>query len=92
MLTEFILYTGYIKYKHTTLDAVYLNQPTTKLCNNVCHSEIEQFDKKLNWSKESNSLTISVHRNAWAKLTATQKQNYVEYLTSRGIDRAQILL
>jgi hypothetical protein len=92
MLTEFILYTGYIKYKYTTLDAVYLNQTTTKLCNNVCHSEIEQFDKKLNWSKESSSLVISVHRNAWANLTVTQKQNYIEYLTSRGIDQAQILL
>lgn len=92
MLTEFILYSGYIKYKYTALDAVYLNQNTTKLCNNVCHSELEQFDKKLNWSKESSSLVISVHRNAWAQLTATQRQNYVEYLTSRGIDQARILL
>lgn len=92
MLTEFILYTGFVQYKHKDLNKIYLNQFQRKLCNNICHSEVRIFDKKLQMARDDRPLTIGVHRRAWSQLTQQQQQAYVDYLVSLELSWAQDLI
>lgn len=92
MLTEFILYTGFVQYKHKDLNKIYLKQFQKKLCNNICHSEVNIFDDKLQSARDDRPLTIGVHRRAWAQLTQQQQQAYVDYLVSLGLSWALDLI
>ena len=83
-LTEFILYSGYLEYKHGGFDALY--SPNYKLHNvNLCHSETGIFDSKFNTMNQPDTLTISIHRDAWSKLSNEQQQQYHTLLAKRGI-------
>ena len=92
MLTEFVLYSGFVQHKYQNLDSMYLGTDRLRLCNNICHSEVDLFDTKLNSVRDQRSLTMGVHRNAWTQLTPAQQQAYVTYLESLGLDRASMLL
>jgi hypothetical protein len=91
MLTEFVLYTAFIQYKYQELTKVYLGHNRTKLCNNICHSELKIFDIKLQQARDRRPLTVGVHRNAWRQLTEQQKQSYRDYLESVGLTTARSL-
>jgi len=91
MLTEFVLYTAFIQYKYQDLSQVYLGHNRTKLCNNICHSELKIFDIKLQHARDRRPLTVGVHRNAWRQLTEQQKQSYRDYLESIGLTTARSL-
>jgi len=88
MLTEFILYAGYLQYKFGKENLLYSSHSNIFPCN-ICHSEVDQFDQKLLNAKMAH--TVSVHRNAWTQLTADQQQTYRNFLISRGISQAKIL-
>jgi hypothetical protein len=92
MLTEFILYSGYVQYKHQDLASMYVGTNKLNVCNNVCHSEVSMFDAKLNSVLNQRTLAMGVHRNAWTQLSIEQQKAYVKYLESLGLDRASILL
>lgn len=82
MLTEFILYSGYI-HLQGGFDKLY-NVDTCEVAPvNICHSEVAAFDRK--FKEMQNSLTVSIHRNAWTNLTAEQRQQYQHFLIDRGI-------
>ena len=84
MLTEFILYSGYVISKYNTFSTLYtLDDPIIKPCN-LCHSEVESFNRK--FKEMSQSTTVSIHRNAWTHLTTDQQQQYLEFLRNRGIE------
>ena len=83
MLTEFILYSGWICYSHGSLDQVYdISQTQINPCN-LCHSEIHMFDQK--FAKMRRADTVSIHRNAWTQLTQSQQAQYTHLLRDRGI-------
>jgi hypothetical protein len=83
MLTEFILYSGWIYYNHGSLDHVYdVSNTQIKPCN-LCHSEIHMFDQK--FARMQSADTVSIHRNAWAQLTQPQQLQYTQLLHDRGI-------
>ena len=92
MLTEFILYSGYVQYQHQNLNNMYLGTNKLRLCNNICHSEVAVFDTKLKLVLDQRPLTMGVHRNAWSQLTLQQQEAYVAYLISLGITKAGILI
>jgi hypothetical protein len=92
MLTEFVLYSGYVQYKHQNLSNMYLGTNKLRLCNNICHSEVTMFDTKLKLVLDQRTLTMGVHRNAWSQLTLQQQEAYVAYLISLGITKAGILI
>jgi hypothetical protein len=92
MLTEFILYTAYIKYQYQDLSNMYKNTTQIKLCNNICHSEWQNFDNIIDQAKKQRPLTVGVHRHAWSQLTQPQKQNYIDYLCEHGITKSKKLL
>jgi hypothetical protein len=93
MVTEFILYTGYVLYRDGTLDKVYT--PTTECPYgpvNICHSEILLFDEKIKEMQSPFAVVVSIHRHAWTKLTKFQKQSFKDLLKNCGINRAMELV
>jgi hypothetical protein len=90
MVTEFILYSGYVLYKDQTMDLMYAGgRYSIGLCSNLCHTQVAQFDDK--FQDMLNSITVSIHRNAWKQLTNEQKTNYINLLYDRGITVAKTL-
>lgn len=92
MLTEFILYSGYIQYRHGSLDAVSTGDSTMSydVCN-ICHSEFERFDTKFDLADKDNILTVSIHRHTWNRLRSDQQQRYRDFLMSKNINTAATL-
>ena len=86
MITEFILYSGYVQYHCGSLDAVSTINSTISydVCN-ICHSEFEEFDTKFDSAGNTNILTVSIHRWAWNQLHADQQQRYRNFLVSKSI-------
>lgn len=83
MVTEFILYSGYVIYKYGSFDFLYdTNHCVLRPCN-ICHSEVNSFKRKFDEMQSAG--TVSIHRNAWNQLTVKQQQQYQEFLSSRGI-------
>lgn len=83
-LTEFILYSGYVMHRFGGFDGFYAPESRVHACN-ICHSEVERFDQKFAEMCEADVNTVSIHRNAWTKLTTHQQQQYQEFLKSRGV-------
>jgi hypothetical protein len=83
-LTEFILYSGYVWYRDQTFDRRYHTQSRILPCN-LCHSETGIFDSKFTEMNQPQTLTVSIHRNAWSKLSTAQQQQYHDLLAKRGI-------
>lgn len=93
MVTEFILYSGYVEYRDGTLDRLYSKEFKKRYdCCNICHSEVNEFDRKYQGMLSDNNLTVSIHRDAWAQLTLMQKELYQNLLISKGISNAKELL
>ena len=83
MLTEFILYSGWIQYKFGNFDTIYNTADSTVIPCNLCHSEVASFDRK--FKAMAVATTVSVHRRAWTQLTPLQQTQYTNFLSSRGI-------
>jgi hypothetical protein len=83
MLTEFILYSGWIQYKFGSFDSIYNTAVSAMIPCNVCHSEVPMFDTK--FAQMPQATTVSIHRRAWTQLTAQQQTQYQEFLYNRGI-------
>jgi predicted DNA-binding transcriptional regulator len=84
MLTEFILYSGWIQYQYGAFTPLYnISKFKLQPCN-LCHSEVDSFDRK--FSQMQSADAVSVHRRAWIQLTPTQQQQYTKFLASRGIE------
>ena len=84
MLTEFILYSGWIQYQYIGFDPLYnISKSDIHPCN-LCHSEVASFDRKFNEMQSAD--TVSIHRRAWTQLTPAQQTQYTEFLASRGIE------
>jgi hypothetical protein len=89
-LTEFVLYSGFVKHRFGSFDAFYSPDNAVFPCN-LCHSEVARFDAKLAEMSLPNTSTVSVHRNAWAQLVPEQQQQYRALLIQRGITQAESL-
>lgn len=88
MVTEFILYSGFVKFLCGDLSVLYSEQNKLGHVVNVSHDETEQWLSKISQMANKNAITVSVHRGAWNKLTAQQRQEYRDLLIQRGIEAA----
>ena len=92
MLTEFILYSGWIELC-SNFDSLYTNSaPDVGLLINICHSELGIADQKLKNMSMPDTMAVGVHRNAWSRFTQEQKNMYKDFLLSRSITRAKEIL
>jgi hypothetical protein len=83
MITEFILYSGYVLFSQGSFDKMYdIGQPVVVPCN-LCHSEVAEFDNK--FLQMSQATTVSIHRNAWQQMSSQQRAQYMNFLSQRGI-------
>jgi len=87
MVTEFILYVGYCKYLYGNLDNIYSQTYPYRVVN-FCHSETGIIPNKLYNMTQNDVLAVSVHRRAWAIMTAEQCDTYKKFLISRDIKTA----
>jgi hypothetical protein len=83
-LTEFVLYSGFLKHRFGGFEAFYSADNAVFPCN-ICHSEVARFDDKLAEMTQPTTNTVSIHRDAWTQITPEQQQQYRDYLISRGI-------
>jgi hypothetical protein len=83
MLTEFILYSGWIQYQYGGFAPLYDVSKSDILPCNLCHSEVASFDRKFTLMQSAD--TVSIHRRAWTQLADNQKTQYMDFLRSRGI-------
>tara|TARA_R110000772_G_scaffold49750_4_gene114529 strand:+ start:374 stop:1180 length:807 start_codon:yes stop_codon:yes gene_type:complete len=83
MLTEFILYSGWIQYKFGNFEKIYNTTNSNIFPCNLCHSEVASFDRIFKTMSEAT--TVSIHRRAWPQLTTLQQTQYIDFLASRGI-------
>ena len=91
MVTEFMLYSGFVKFLCGNLEVMYDRQNKLGGIVNVSHDETVQWLTKINQMNNRNTLTVSVHRGSWQKLTAQQRQEYRDLLIQRGIEAARDL-
>ena len=91
MVTEFILYAGFVKFLCGNLEVMYDRQNKLGSIVNVSHDETVHWLTKINQMNNRNTLTVSVHRGAWPRLTAQQRQEYRDLLLQRGIEAARDL-
>lgn len=86
-ITEFMLYAGYLQYRFGGFETFYSPDNAVHPCN-ICHSEVDQFDRKLEQMQHPDTHTVSIHRCAWAQLSDDQKQQYKNLLIDRGVTEA----
>ena len=87
-VTEFILYAGFVKFLCGDLSVLYAEHDKLGGIVNVSHDETDAWLTKISQMNRIDTLTVSVHRGAWAQLTALQRQEYKNLLISRGIEAA----
>lgn len=91
MVTEYLLYVGYNLYLHGSMDKFYsMTYPYD--VSNLCRNQTNIVDKKLVEMQRAKNLTVSVHRYAWAVMSATQKELYKKILLSKNLTTAQDLV
>jgi len=83
MVTEFILYSGYVQFSQGSLDKIYNTEYSNVVHCNVCHSQVAEFDRIFSYMPQAN--TVAVHRNAWPRLSEHQRTQYTNFLSQRGI-------
>ena len=88
MVTEFILYSGFVKFLCGDLNVLYDQHSKIGGIVNVSHDETDAWPIKINQMNHQHTLTVSVHRGAWAKLSPQQRQAYQDLLLKRGIKAA----
>jgi hypothetical protein len=88
MVTEFILYSGFVQFLCGNLNVLYDTHNSLGSVINVSHDETDAWPIKINQMRKGETLTVSVHRGAWAKLTVEQQQQYRDLLAQRGIAAA----
>jgi len=91
MVTEFILYSGFVQFLCGDIGVLYNKHNSFGSVVNISHDETDQWDIKISKMNKPDTVTVSIHRGAWAKITPHQRQEYKNLLISRGIEAAQDL-
>jgi hypothetical protein len=89
VLTEFVLYSAFVQHLCGDIGVLYDQHNSLGGIVNVAHDETDSWSIKINQMRKGETLTVSVHRGAWTKLSAEQQQQYRDLLTQRGIEAAR---
>jgi len=88
MLTEFILYSGFVQFLCGDLTVLYSDKNKLGVQVNVSHDEVDQWNRKFFQMTRLNTFSVSVHRTAWKNMLTQQRNEYKEFLIQRGIEAA----
>lgn len=88
VLTEFVLYSAFIQHLCGDIAVLYDQHNSLGNIVNVSHDEVDSWPSKINQMHSTDTLTVSVHRGAWEKLTSQQRQEYKDLLCLHGIEAA----
>jgi hypothetical protein len=88
MLTEFILYSGFVQFLYGELNVLYSDKNKLGTQVNVSHDEVDQWNQKFFQMTRLNTFSVSVHRTAWKNMLTQQRQEYRDLLLQRGIEAA----
>lgn len=88
MLTEFILYSGFVKFLCGDLTVLYSDKNKLGTQVNVSHDEVDQWNQKFFQMNQSTTFSVGVHRTAWKNMLPLQRNEYKEFLMQRGIEAA----
>lgn len=83
-ITEFYIYSGYVKLKYGNIRELYTNRQDWE-CVNLADSEINKFDEVFKKMEDYRTLTVSIKAKAWPLLTNEQRLKYVTLLKTRNI-------
>ena len=84
-LTEFMFYSGWIKFKHGTLENLYSPKNAYQVTN-IADFEKYDFDQLFTVNmQQPNNLTVSIHRTVYPVLTDSQLQSWGEFLYSKNL-------
>lgn len=81
-VTEFVLYSGFVKFKYGGFDALYSESQVYSI-SNLDHFELDRFSEI--FSCMFRSLTIGMHRRVYPKLTEQQRNEWLSLLQSRNL-------
>lgn len=84
LITEFYLYSAYVKYKHGDIRALY-NDKQRWDCVNIAEWEVENFDELFIKMQKFMALTVSIASKAWVLLTPEQQVSYLEFLSKKNL-------
>ena len=84
LITEFYLYSAYVKYKYGNIDNLYVGNQRWN-CVNVAHWEVDNFDQLFSNMQKFLTLTVSIASKAWVLLTPEQRTAYLEFLSKRNL-------
>ena len=88
MLTEFILYSGFVQFLCGDLTVLYSDKNKLGTQVNVSHDEVDQWNRKFFQMTRLNTFSVSIHRIAWKNMLTQQRNEYKEFLIQRGIEAA----
>jgi hypothetical protein len=85
LVTEFVLYAGFILKKYSCLDAIY-NVDRIYICvANLADWQVDKFDTFTQAINQHHTITASIHRRAYKHLTQEQLSTWVLFLESRNL-------
>jgi hypothetical protein len=88
MLTEFILYSGFVQFLCGGLTVLYSDKNKLGTQVNVSHDEVDQWNQKFFQMTRLDTFSVSIHRTAWKNMLPQQRNEYKEFLIQRGIEAA----
>jgi len=84
LITEFYLYSAYVKYKYGKYDDLY--SPKQRwTCVNIADWEVDNFTELFNNMQKFLTLTVSIASKSWAILPHEQQQQYLEFLHTKNL-------
>lgn len=84
LITEFYLYSAYVKYKYKNYSELYVQKQRWN-CVNIADWEVENFDQLFSNMQKFLTLTVSIAAKSWVLLTLEQKTAYLEFLNRRNL-------
>lgn len=84
LVTEFVLYSGWMKYLHGTLDLHYSHDQYYRP-QNIADFERYMFDQLHPRMYDPECLTVSIHRSVYPFLTVEQKNQWVKFLEQKQL-------
>lgn len=84
LITEFYLYSAYVKYKYGNIEYLYNNRQQWD-CINIAEWESDNFDELFARMQKFMALTVSIATKAWVLLKPEQQTAYLEFLSKRNL-------